>query len=170
MQEALKYAEDHAKSFEEALFEFLRIPSISAQPDHADDDKGPTLGMVCAAEAWTLGAGGLPLNLKFVVEGEEESGGDHLAHFIRENPEKLKADALAILDVPAFQAGGPALAYGLRGILTLEIRIAGPNRDLHSGGYGGTVENPAEVVARLVASCRAPDGSIAIDGLYDDVA
>src|SRR6185295_17011645 len=77
--------------------------------------------------------------------------------------------ALAILDVPAFQAGGPALAYGLRGILTLEIRVEGPNRDLHSGGYGGVVENPAEIVARLVASCRAVDGSIAIGGVYDDV-
>jgi acetylornithine deacetylase/succinyl-diaminopimelate desuccinylase-like protein len=249
---ALKYAADHEKTFEAELFEFLRIPSISAQPDHAADvkrsaqwlakrmaqaglaaevveragkhplvyaegprvpgaptllvyghhdvqpvdpldewetppfeptmkdgllrcrgsadDKGPTLGMVCAAEAWTRGAGGLPLNLKFAVEGEEESGGDHLALYIRENAAKLKADALAILDVPAFQAGGPALAYGLRGILTLEIRVEGPNRDLHSGGYGGAVENPAEIVARIVASCRKPDGSIAIDGVYDDVA
>lgn len=252
MERALHYAETHASAFEAALYDFLRIPSISAQPDHAADvkrsaqwlakrmehaglaaevveragkhplvyaegpsvpgaptllvyghhdvqpvdplsewetppfeptmkdgmlrcrgsadDKGPTLGMVCAAEAWTKGAGGLPLNLKFVVEGEEESGGDHLALYIRENAAKLKADALAILDVPAFQAGGPALAYGLRGILTLEIRVEGPNRDLHSGGYGGVVENPAEVVARLVASCRAADGSIAIAGIYDDVA
>lgn len=252
MEAALTYAQDHAADFERDLFEFLRIPSISAQPAHAPDvrrsahwlagrmrkagldakvveregkhplvhaegpkvpgaptllvyghhdvqpvdplhewetppfeptmrdgmlrcrgaadDKGPTLGMVCAAEAWTQGAGGLPLNLKFVVEGEEESGGDHLAHYIRENAEALRADALAILDVPAFQAGGPALAYGLRGILTLEIRVEGPSRDLHSGAYGGAVENPAEVVARLVASCRKPDGSIAIDGVYDDVA
>jgi len=252
MDAALKYAADHAKDFESALFDFLRIPSISAQPDHAADvkrsaqwlarrmeraglaaqvveragkhplvfgegpkvpgaptllvyghhdvqpvdpldewetppfeptmkdgllrcrgsadDKGPTLGMVCAAEAWSRGGGGLPLNVKFVVEGEEESGGDHLALYIRENAAKLSADALAILDVPAFQAGGPALAYGLRGILTLEIRVAGPNRDLHSGGYGGAVENPAEIVARLVASCRKSDGSIAIDGVYDDVA
>jgi acetylornithine deacetylase/succinyl-diaminopimelate desuccinylase-like protein len=249
---ALKYAADHEQTFKEELYDFLRIPSISAQPAHAADvkrsaqwlakrmeraglaaevveragkhplvyaegphvpgaptllvyghhdvqpvdpldewetppfeptmkegllrcrgsadDKGPTLAMVCAAEAWTRGAGGLPLNLKFAVEGEEESGGDHLALFIRENAAKLKADALAILDVPAFQAGGPALAYGLRGILTLEIRVEGPNRDLHSGGYGGAVENPAEVVARLVASCRKPDGSIAIAGVYDDVA
>ncbi len=252
MDRALTYAAEHEKDFESALFQFLRIPSISAQPAHAADvkrsaqwlagrmehaglraevveragkhplvfaegpkapgaptllvyghhdvqpvdplhewetppfeptmkdgmlrcrgsadDKGPTLGMVCAAEAWTRGAGGLPLNLKFVVEGEEESGGDHLALYIRENAAKLEADALAILDVPAFQAGGPALAYGLRGILTLEIRVDGPNRDLHSGGYGGVVENPAEIVARLVASCRAADGSIAVDGIYDDVA
>jgi acetylornithine deacetylase/succinyl-diaminopimelate desuccinylase-like protein len=251
MERALDYASAHAQEFEASLYDFLRIPSVSAQPAHAADvkrsavwlaarmekaglraevveragkhplvygegphvpgaatllvyghhdvqpvdpvsewetppfeptmkdgmlrcrgsadDKGPTLGMVCAAEAWTKGAGGLPLNLKFVVEGEEESGGDHLALYIRENAAKLKADALAILDVPAFQAGGPALAYGLRGILTLEIRVEGPNRDLHSGGYGGVVENPAEVVARIVASCREPNGSIAIDGVYDDV-
>jgi acetylornithine deacetylase/succinyl-diaminopimelate desuccinylase-like protein len=116
------------------------------------------------------GAGGLPLNLKFVVEGEEESGGDHLAHYIRETAATLKADALAILDVPAFQAGGPALAYGLRGILTLEFTVHGPNRDLHSGGYGGVVENPAEITARIVASLRNADGSIAIAGIYDDVA
>ena len=252
MDQALTYAATHERDFEKDLFDFLRIPSISAQPAHAADvkrsaqwlaarmeraglraevveregkhplvfaqsphvpgaptllvyghhdvqpvdplhewetppfeptmkdgmlrcrgsadDKGPTLGMVCAAEAWTRGAGALPLNLKFAVEGEEESGGDHLALFIRENAEKLKADALAILDVPAFQAGGPALAYGLRGILTLEIRVEGPNRDLHSGGYGGVVENPAEIVARLVAGCRSADGSLAIAGIYDDVA
>lgn len=252
MELALKFAADHEKKFEAELFDFLRIPSISAQPAHAADvkrsaqwlakhmveaglaaevveragkhplvyaegpkvpgaptllvyghhdvqpvdpleewetppfeptmkdgllrcrgsadDKGPTYAMVCAARAWTKGAGGLPLNLKFAVEGEEESGGDHLALYIRENAAKLRADALVILDVPAFQAGGPALAYGLRGILTLEIRVEGPNRDLHSGGYGGAVENPAEVVARLVASCRNPDGSIAVAGVYDDVA
>jgi acetylornithine deacetylase/succinyl-diaminopimelate desuccinylase-like protein len=250
MERALAYAEDHAKNFEHALFEFLRIPSISAQPDHAEhvrrsaewlakrmdhaglravvverqgkhplvygegpivpgaptllvyghhdvqpvdpldewetppfeptmkdgllrargcaDDKGPTLGMVCAVEAWNRGAGGLPLNVKFVVEGEEESGGDHLAHFIRENPEKLKADALLIMDTAGFAPGVGTICYGLRGIVTLEVRVEGPRCDLHSGGFGGAVENPAEVLARLVASCRRPDGTIAIDGIFDD--
>ncbi len=253
MEDALDYAKDHAPQFQEELFEFLRIPSVSAQPAHAADvarsaawlrdrmeraglraevveragkhplvyaercevpgaptlllyghhdvqpvdpvaewetppfeptvrdgvvhargaadDKGPTLAMVCAAEAWLRapGAGRLPMNLKFVVEGEEESGGDHLALFIRENREKLAADALVILDTAGFARGVPALAYGLRGILTLEIRVEGPSGDLHSGGYGGIVENPAEVVARLVASCRRRDGGIAITGVYDDV-
>src|SRR6185503_19112597 len=124
--------------------------------------------MVCAMESWTHGAKGLPLNVKFTVEGEEESGGDHLAHFIRENAEKLRADALLIMDTAGFAKGVGSICYGLRGIVTLEVRVEGPARDLHSGGFGGAVENPAEVLARLIASCRDPDGSIAIAGLYDD--
>jgi acetylornithine deacetylase/succinyl-diaminopimelate desuccinylase-like protein len=252
MERALDYAEKHAKEFEAALYDFLRIPSISAQPDHAADvkrsaqwlakrmehaglraevveragkhplvyaegpkvpgaptllvyghhdvqpvdpldewetppfeptikdgllrcrgsadDKGPTLGMVCAVEAWMKGGGGLPLNVKFAVEGEEESGGDHLAHYIRENAAKLKADALLIMDTAGFSAGVGSICYGLRGIVTLEIRVEGPSQDLHSGSYGGAVENPAEVVARLVASCRNADDSIAIAGVFDDYA
>lgn len=134
------------------------------------DDKGPTLAMVCAAAAWNAGGGGLPANVVFAVEGEEESGGHHLADFIRAHPDELRADCLVILDVPGFAAGVPALCYGLRGIQTLELRVDGPARDLHSGGYGGAVANPAEVVARLVASVRNADGSIAIPGVLDDVA
>jgi acetylornithine deacetylase/succinyl-diaminopimelate desuccinylase-like protein len=251
MQRALDHAKSQAAAFERALFEFVRIPSISAQPDHAKDvarsaewlrarmetaglaarvvsspgqhplvvgrskplagkptvlvyghhdvqpvdplsewehppfeatvvdgvlrcrggadDKGPTLAMVCAAEAWNRGGGGLPVNVVFAVEGEEESGGHHLADFIRAHPDELRADCLVILDVAGFAAGVPALCYGLRGIQTMEIRVDGPAHDLHSGGFGGLVENPAEVVARLVASCRNPDGSISIPGVLDDV-
>lgn len=134
------------------------------------DDKGPTLAMVAACEAWERGAGGLPLNVLFAVEGEEESGGQHLARYVREHGDELRADCLVILDVPGFAAGVPALCYGLRGILTLELRVDGPSRDLHSGGYGGAVANPAEVLARILTTCRAADGSIAIAGVLDDVA
>ncbi len=134
------------------------------------DDKGPTFASLCAAEAWSKGSGRFPVNLIFLVEGEEECGGLHLPRYIHAHKRELEADALLILDVAGFAPGVPALCYGLRGIVTLEVRVDGPSHDLHSGSYGGAIENPCEVLARLVAGARRPDGSIAIPGVIEGAA
>jgi acetylornithine deacetylase/succinyl-diaminopimelate desuccinylase-like protein len=115
--------------------------------------------------------GRLPVNVKFVVEGEEESGGESIEKFVREDAgRRLAADAVVVSDTSMWEPGVPAITYGLRGLAYFEIRIQGPNRDLHSGVYGGGVENPALALAGILASLRDPaTGRILIPGFYDDV-
>ncbi len=133
------------------------------------DDKGPALAQVFGVESWMKGVGGLPLNVIVLIEGEEEVGGSVLPTYIEEHRDELAADAVIIMDCPGYAAGVPALAYGLRGICTLEVRVDGPSRDLHSGSYGGAVKNPAEALCEMLASCRAADGGIAIPGVVAGV-
>ena len=133
------------------------------------DDKGPTLGLILAAECLRAANGSLPVNLIWVIEGEEECGGPVVGEFLKEHAADLKADALAIADVGGLDAETPALCYGLRGLTALEFTVRGPARDLHSGSYGGTVANPATAMARLVATLHDDDGRVAVEGFYDGV-
>lgn len=135
------------------------------------DDKGQSYAHVKAVEAMLAERGALPVNVKFIVEGEEESGGEAIEKFVREHGrEKLAADVVVVSDTAMWERGVPAITYGLRGLAYFEIRVQGPNRDLHSGVYGGGVENPANALATIVASLRdAATGRILVDGFYDDV-
>lgn len=137
----------------------------------ATDDKGQSYCHVKGVAAHLAERGKLPLNVKFIVEGEEEAGGMAIEKFVRADAGgKLAADCVVVSDSSMYAPGVPALTYGLRGLAYFEIRVQGPNRDLHSGSYGGGVTNPANALAEIVASLRdSRTGKILIDGFYDDV-
>lgn len=135
----------------------------------SSDDKGQVFMHLKALETLLAVDGTLPLNFKFLIEGEEEVGGEHLDSFIRENHELLQADALVISDTTMFDRGYPALCTGLRGLAVLEVRLEGPATDLHSGLFGGAVQNPIHALAELLAGLHRPDGSVAVEGFYDRV-
>ena len=135
----------------------------------ATDDKGQMLTHVKSAEAWLETAGGLPLNLKYLIEGEEEVGSHGLEQFIAQHAQRLTCDCVVISDGAQFGPGQPAITYGLRGIACYELRLTGPDRDLHSGSFGGTVTNPANALARMLAALVDDWGKIQIPGFYDDV-
>ena len=135
----------------------------------ATDDKGQLLTHVHSAEAWIEVEGRLPVNLKYLIEGEEEVGSENLAKFILENPRRLACDCVVISDGCQFAPGQPAITYSLRGIAYYELRLTGPNRDLHSGSFGGTVTNPANTLAQMLAALVDGQGKIRIPGFYDDV-
>ncbi len=134
----------------------------------ASDNKGQILAHILGV-AEALQEGPLPVNVIFLIEGEEEVGSKHLAGFLEKNRAELACDAIAISDTGMAADGYPTLAYALRGIATMEVRVHGPSHDLHSGIYGGAVANPATAAARLIASLHGPDGRVAIEGFYDDV-
>ncbi|RMH63255.1 MAG: dipeptidase [Bacteroidetes bacterium] len=135
----------------------------------ACDDKGQFWMHVKAAEAYLHGEGALPLNLKILLEGEEESGSVHLAPFIRAHRDLLAADVVLISDTAMFARDVPSITYGLRGLAYVEVTLTGPNRDLHSGSYGGAIENPINTLARLIAGLHDAEHRITIPGFYDDV-
>ncbi|MFO0429557.1 MAG: dipeptidase [Planctomyces sp.] len=135
----------------------------------ATDDKGQVFTHLKSLEAWIATRGRLPVNIRFVIEGEEEVGSDHLDHFLNEWRERLKADVAVISDTSQYGDGIPAITYGLRGIVAAEVRITGPSRDLHSGIYGGSIANAANALARLVGQLIGEDGRVQIPGFYDDV-
>jgi succinyl-diaminopimelate desuccinylase len=135
----------------------------------ATDDKGQMLTHVKAAEALMAIDGRLPINLKFLIEGEEEVGSMALEEYIAANAEKLACDCVVISDGGQFAPGIPAITYGLRGIAYYEVIVNGPNRDLHSGSFGGSVTNPANALARVLAALVDDDGRVQIPGFYDDV-
>ena len=135
----------------------------------ACDDKGQLFMHVKAAEAWLRTAGALPVRLKFVIEGEEESGSTHLRPFLETHRDLLEADVACISDTALFAEGLPTLAYGLRGLAYVEVTLEGPDRDLHSGVYGGAVANPIHALARLVAGLHDEQGRITLPGFYDAV-
>lgn len=245
-----QYLESHADRFEDELFEFLRIPSVSADPTRREDmhhaaewlvdqfrrmrftteivptaghplvyaespnvigattvlvyghydvqppeplekwttppfeptrrdghvyargaldDKGQLLTHIKSAEAWTTVEGRLPLNLKFLIEGEEEIGSHNIEQFLAENAERLACDCVVISDGSQFAPDIPAINYGLRGIAYFELHVTGPNRDLHSGSFGGAVSNPANALTKILAGLIDERGRIAIPGFYDDV-
>lgn len=137
----------------------------------ACDDKGQMYIHVKAAETLrAIGGGQFPVNLKFLIEGEEEIGGDSIAKFVAENPEKLKADVALVSDTELFADGIPTLCVGLRGLIYTEIEATGPARDLHSGMYGGAAPNAVYGLIELLAKAKDADGHIWIPGMYDDVA
>lgn len=135
----------------------------------ATDDKGQLFTHLKSLQAWTQTAGRLPVNVKFLVEGEEEVGSDNLDRFLDENKERLKADVAVISDTSQYGNGIPAITYGLRGIIAAEVRLTGPCKDLHSGIYGGSIANPANAIARMVGSLVDDNGQVQIPGFYDDV-
>ena len=133
------------------------------------DDKGQILLHMKAVEAHLRAEGELPINIKFLVEGEEEVGSANLVPLIKDNLEKLKADLILISDSSMFAKGMPSICYGLRGISYFELRVKGTNGDLHSGSFGGAVINPANALARIIAKLKDENGRILIPGIYDDV-
>jgi succinyl-diaminopimelate desuccinylase len=135
----------------------------------ATDDKGQMLTHVLSAQAWRAIGKALPLQLKFLIEGEEEVGSEHLESFIAANRDKLACDCVVISDTCQFGPGQPAITYGLRGIAYYELRLSGPKQDLHSGTFGGAVVNPAQVLAHVLAELKDATGRIQIPGFYDDV-
>lgn len=135
----------------------------------ATDDKGQMLTHVFAARAWMETQGSLPVQLKFVIEGEEESGSESFYPFLESQRDKLDCDVIVISDSSQFAPGKPAITYGLRGIAYYELRLQGPKQDLHSGTFGGSVTNPANTLARILAALVDADGRVQIPGFYDDV-
>jgi acetylornithine deacetylase/succinyl-diaminopimelate desuccinylase-like protein len=134
----------------------------------AVDDKGQVWCHVQAIAAWQA-HGGVPVNLTMLIEGEEEIGSENLAEFVKQEKELLRADLCLISDTDQFRRGMPAITYGLRGLVYEEVKITGPDHDLHSGMYGGAVPNPANVLCEILATLHNPDGSVNIPGFYDDV-
>jgi acetylornithine deacetylase/succinyl-diaminopimelate desuccinylase-like protein len=133
------------------------------------DDKGQIYMHVKAIEMM-LAEGQLPCNVKIMFEGEEEVGSEHLGTFVKENKEKLKADVILISDTSIIANDIPSVETGLRGLTYMEVSVTGPNRDLHSGVYGGAVANPVNVLCQMIASLHDADGKVTVKGFYDKVA
>jgi acetylornithine deacetylase/succinyl-diaminopimelate desuccinylase-like protein len=252
MASARDYAHDHAQQFRDQLYDLLRIPSISTDPEHeadvrraaewiaaemqrigmnhvelletgghpvvygdwlgaegaptllvyghydvqpadrvadgwssepfepverdgliyargSSDDKGQMFIHIKALESYLATEDKAPVNVKFMIEGEEEIGSVHLASFIQANAQRFKADVCVISDTGMRNIDHPAITYALRGLTYMQLDVWGPERDLHSGGYGGMVHNPALALAQIIAKLHNPDNSVAIPGFYDDV-
>ena len=150
-------------------------PTIRAGPDGSDriyargagDNKGQWFAHVCAVRALRE-AGSLPVDVTLLIEGEEESSSPNLARVVAEHADELAADLAYVADGPIDPSGRPHVLMGARGLLYVQIDAEGPNRDLHSGNYGGPVPNPAWELVRLLGSMKNENGRIAIDGFYDD--
>ncbi|WP_027390244.1 dipeptidase [Chrysiogenes arsenatis] len=136
----------------------------------ATDNKGQLFMHIKVIEALLATTGTLPVNVVFLLEGEEEVSSTNLPAFLQEHQEALRADLVVISDSGMYAKGQPTITTGLRGLCYLEVIVQGPNRDLHSGIYGGAVANPAEILCRLIAQAKDADGRILIPGIYDDVA
>lgn len=135
----------------------------------ATDDKGQLFCHLKGAEAYLKTAGTIPVNLKFMIEGEEETATENLSIFIKNNKEKFAADVVLVSDGSQYGYDMPAINYGLRGIAFVEVKVTGPDRDLHSGSYGGTVANPINVLCAMIGRLHDENGRVAIDGFYDNV-
>ncbi len=135
----------------------------------ACDDKGQAFMHIKAFEGM-LATDSLPCNVKFMIEGEEEVGSVHLGQFCNDNKERLSCDMILVSDTSIIANDTPSITVGLRGLSYIEVEVIGPNRDLHSGVYGGAVANPINVLAKMIASLQDEDNKITIPGFYDDVA
>lgn len=135
----------------------------------ATDDKGQVFMHFKSVEAFFKNEGSLPVNIKYIIEGEEEIGSESLNVFLKNNADLLKCDAVLISDSSLYAAGIPTLTYALRGLAYLEVEMIGPNRDLHSGSFGGSVANPINKMAQLISKLQDKNGRITIPGFYDDV-
>jgi len=134
----------------------------------ASDDKGQVIIHVNALEAH-LANGGCPVNVKFLIEGEEEIGSPNLDAFIAKNKKLLGCDAVVVSDTAMFAKGRPSICYGLRGLAYMQIKVTGTDRDLHSGTFGGAVINPANALVAMLDSLKTKNGKIKIPGFYDNV-
>jgi acetylornithine deacetylase/succinyl-diaminopimelate desuccinylase-like protein len=134
------------------------------------DDKGGCMTHVAAVASYLKGAGGLPCNVKFVIEGEEEIGSENLGKFLEKYKHLLAADFIVLSDTANFDTGVPALTYQLRGIVQVDLEVKVLDHPVHSGMWGGPVPDPVQILADLIADLRNKDGSLNIPGLYKDVA
>src|SRR5205809_2686377 len=135
----------------------------------ATDNKGQILSHILGVQEQIEAAGDLPVNLHFVIEGEEEIGSGNLPKFLSDNKEALRCDVAVVSDTGMVARGVPTLSYGLRGVTALEIKITGAKMDLHSGVFGGAVANPVTALARLLATLHDENAHVAIEGFYDNV-
>lgn len=135
----------------------------------AADDKGQLHLHLWAARAWLQTQSRLPINVRYVFEGEEESGSVNFDDWLEANQHRLSADVVVVSDTGFFEGNHAALTIGLRGLMYAEIHVTGPSLDLHSGTYGGNVQNPAIALARIIASLKDENGLVTVDGFYDEV-
>lgn len=135
----------------------------------ATDDKGQVLALVRGISGMLTTRGSLPVNVRFLIEGEEEIGSPNLAPFVEAHKDDLAADVVLVSDCSQFGPGQPALTIGLRGLVYFEVKAFGPNRDLHSGSFGGTVTNPANALCEIIGRLKDDDGRVTIPGFYDGV-
>ncbi len=134
----------------------------------ATDNKGQIVAHMKAAES-LLATGTCPVNLKYLIEGEEECGSGHLGAFVEAHRDLLGADICLISDTAMSSMEQPSLTYALRGLVALDVVVDGPRRDLHSGAFGGSVHNPAQALAEIIAALHDSDGRVAVPGFYDDI-
>lgn len=135
----------------------------------AADDKGQVFIHLKSIQSHLKNNGSLPVNIKIIIEGEEEIGSVNLDTFIENNKELLKCDYVVISDTGMFDHEVPSICYGLRGLAYMQVEVTGPNRDLHSGAFGGAVDNPINALAHIISKLKDENGKILIDGFYDDV-
>lgn len=134
----------------------------------ASDDKGQAYIHVKAIETWLKSGQDVPVNIKIILEGEEEVGSPNLVPFLKEYKDELACDMVLVSDTAMFAKDTPSITYGLRGLAYMELEVFGPNRDLHSGVYGGAVHNPLNALCEMVAKMKDENGVIQIPGFYDD--
>jgi acetylornithine deacetylase/succinyl-diaminopimelate desuccinylase-like protein len=135
----------------------------------ANDNKGQCFVHIKAVEAYMKTKGKLPVNVKFIIEGEEEVGSESIEKFLKQNKNLLKCDSVLISDTSMYAEGVPTISYGLRGLCYMEIEVTGPNKDLHSGSFGGSVANPINELAKIIAKLQNDKGKITIPNFYEDV-
>lgn len=135
----------------------------------SSDDKGQVFIHMKAIEACMKNEGALPVNIKMIIEGEEEVGSENLDKFVADHKELLKADLVVISDSSMFAKGIPSVCYGLRGLAYMEVEVTGPNSDLHSGSFGGSVHNPIQALSEMIASLHDKNGKVTVKGFYDAV-
>ncbi|MEX0736660.1 MAG: dipeptidase, partial [Bacteroidota bacterium] len=133
------------------------------------DDKGQIFIHFKSIEAYMKNQGKLPVNIKMLIEGEEEVGSANLDNFVKGHKDLLKADLVLISDSSMFAKGIPSVCYGLRGLAYMEVEVTGPNTDLHSGSFGGSLHNPIQALSEMIASLHDKNGKITVKGFYNDV-
>lgn len=159
----------HSQPFEPLIKKTPIHPEGAIFARGSADDKGQAYMHIKALELM-LRTNTLPCNIKLMIEGEEEVGSDNLGVFVAENKEKLKADIILISDTAILANDTPSITVGLRGLSYVEVEVTGPNRDLHSGIYGGAVANPINILCEMIASLKDKNNKITIPGFYDDVS
>ncbi len=135
----------------------------------ATDNKGQILAHILGVQETMEKDGDLPVNLHFIIEGEEEIGSGNLGNFLSQNLAALKCDVVVVSDTGMVAKGVPTLSYGLRGVTALELKVTGPKIDLHSGVFGGAIMNPLTALAKMIATLHDKNGRVAIEGFYDKV-